>query len=144
MSTLTYHLTHDRFFLPDMLRDLNTVMEMAPETFAKSTAPVGVYDGEELMGVFFLTDITPLHQARLLFWGWGKWCPLSAVKNLRAYIQRATETYGLKRIYAQTPDRKLVKLLVLAGFQEEGRFKRAYKFGGKLYKLYQMRMLVGG
>lgn len=144
MSTWIYHMMNDKMYLPDSLRDYNLVIDTLNSTASVSTKPMGIYHGGKLMGVFTMTDIVPTHQARLLFWGWGKWCALGAVKVLREYIDIESKKWELKRIYAQTPFRNLIKLLGLVGFSEEGRFKRGYQYGGKLYKLYQTRMLMGG
>jgi RimJ/RimL family protein N-acetyltransferase len=105
---------------------------------------MGIYKDGKLAGVYTITDVVPTHQARLLLWAWGSWFAGDAVREIKKYIEDASQEYGLKRVYAQTPDRKQIRLLGIVGFSEEGRFKRAYQFGSKLYKLYQTRMLIGG
>ena len=144
MSTWIYHMIHDRMYLPDTMRDYNVLIDTIRSACPKCKKPMGIYKDGKLAGVYTITDVVPTHQARLLLWAWGSWFAGDTVTEIKKYIEEASQEYGLKRVYAQTPDRKQIRLLGIVGFSEEGRFKRAYQVGGKLYKLYQTRMLIGG
>ncbi len=144
MSAVNYHLMRDTRYLPDILRKYDVLIDTIQDVLKSSTKPMGIYKDDTLKGFWLMTGIEPDHQGRLLYWSWGSWVSPEAVKELKADIFRNMRENSLRRVFAQTPDRRLIRLLKLVGFKEEGRFPKAYKFNGKLYSLYQTRLLIGG
>jgi hypothetical protein len=103
---------------------------------------MGIYNGNGLVGTYFITDISPDHEARFLFWGWGNLGLSGQRQQVKEYIDKTMETYRLRRVYAQTPDPKLVRYLKTLGFKDEGRFKFGFRWDGKLFTLYNLRKLL--
>ena len=142
ISTLVFHLVNDKLFLPDLMRDYKILIDSLSGAFELWPKPFGIYDNEKLVGVVMMTDIVPEHQARLLVWMWGKRAATNkTIRWLNDYIDYMKNQYALKRIMAQSSCKKLNRILDMLGFAQEGRFRHAMKWGGKLYTLVQYRRI---
>jgi RimJ/RimL family protein N-acetyltransferase len=145
---LSYQLLHKPNYLPDCLKDIKVFTDMFSHMVNVSGHFMGVYggpDGDKLGGFWFLGDIVPAHEATFFAWFWDRSCytPL-VVRTIRSYIRDYVSEFGLVRIVARTPDNDCYgRMLEHIGFKLEGRFKNAWKGGGKLSTLFQFRILVG-
>jgi hypothetical protein len=143
MREFTYHLLNDKLFLPDIFKDMKRVMEMAPAVFASACQPFAIVGGDnKIGGVFYITDVIPGHEANLYIWVWnGKVVTSKTLPFIREYIEATAEEYGLCRLVARTPCKKLCHLLKHLGLTEEARLKFGFKSGGRLMTLFQFRRL---
>jgi RimJ/RimL family protein N-acetyltransferase len=143
MREFSFHLLNDKDYLPDVLLDTKKVMATAPVVFASSCQPFGIIGGNnKLCGVFYISDVVPGHDATFYIWVWdGKAVSHKTLPFIREYIEATADEYGLYRIVARTPCKKLCHLLEHLGFTLEGRFKSAWKSRGKLSVLFQLRRL---
>ena len=139
----SFRLINEKLYLPDVIRDVKRVMEVATDTFNKSCQPFALVNSKnELGGAFFLSDIVPGHEAVFYLWCWdGRCVTATTLPFIREYIDANAEEYGLGRVTARTPCRKLCHLLNHLGLREEGRFSKGYRHGGKSVNLYQLRKL---
>lgn len=143
MREFSYRLLNEMNFLPDVLLDTKKVMETAPIVFSSSCQPFALVSGaNKLGGVFYISDVIPGHDATFYIWVWdGKGITSKTLPFIREYIEAVAEEYGLCRVVARTPCKKLCHLLEHLEFVLEGRFKNGFKSRGKLSVLFQMRRL---
>ena len=143
VKEFTYRIIHTPGYLPDCLCDVKSVTDIFIRMVNTAPDIVGVYDGAgKLGGVFFLGDIVPGHEATLFSWFWGKCFTPDTAREIKEYIDENAGVLGLARVEARTADdKKHGKLLELLGLKLEGRFKNAYKSGGKCRALFQYRKL---
>jgi len=143
LKELTYRLLNEKNFLPDVLLDTKKVMETSQIVFSSSCQPFAlVSDDNKLGGMFYIGDVIPGHDATFYIWVWdGKSVTSKTLPFIREYIEATADEYGLCRVVARTPCKKLCHLLEHLGFLMEGRFKSGYKSRGKLCVLFQMRRL---
>lgn len=137
---LSYRLLYTPNYLPDCLRDIKELTE----SFVHMTNGAGEFFGihhDGLAGFFFLADIVPRHEATFFSWFWGK-LTSGDIRFIQDYINEYSKQFGLCRIVARTPDdKKHGRILEMIGFRLEGRFRNAYKSGGKLSVMFQYRIL---
>ena len=143
LREFSYHLLNDKNFLPDVLLDTKKVMETSQVVFSSSCQPFALVSSDnKLGGVFYIGDVIPGHDATFYIWVWdGKAVNHKTLPFIREYIEATAEEYGLCRVVARTPCKKLCHLLEHLGFLLEGRFKAGSKRRGKTMVLYQMRIL---
>jgi hypothetical protein len=143
MRELSFRLLNEANYLPDVLMDTKKVMETATSVFCSSLQPFAlVNDKNKLGGVFYIGDVIPGHDATFYIWVWdGKCITSKTLPFIREYIEASSEEYGLCRVVARTPCKKLCHLLEHCGFKMEGRFASGYKSRGKLMTLFQLRVL---
>ena len=143
LKELTYRLLNEKNYLPDVLLDTKKVMETSQVVFSSSCQPFALVSNDnKLSGVFYIGDVIPGHDATFYIWVWdGKAVNHKTLPFIREYIEATAEEYGLYRVVARTPCKKLCHLLEHLGFLLEGRFKNGYKSRGKLTVLFQLRRL---
>ena len=139
----TFHLQHEKNFLPDVLLDYPRMMEEYQNTMARCCQPFALVGNDNKMGgVFFLSDIVPEHQAVLYIWIWGKCYTATTHRFMLGYIEHYAEEYQLARVVCRTPDdKRLGRLLERLFFKLESRGAKGYKSGGRLMTLFGYRRL---
>lgn len=140
---LSYQLLHKDGYLPDCVRDIKTLTETFSAAMNRCSQPLGAYSGKKLGGFWLLSDIIPGHEATFYSWFWDvDCCTPGLVKSIRLYIEGYADELGLARVVARTPDDKTYgRLLEMCKFKLEGRFRNAWKCGGRLSTLFQYRIL---
>lgn len=143
VKELTFHLLHDHLFAPDHVRDMTPLLKRLRAVFAeKETALFGIYDDDGNMGgVFGLSGVIKGHDATFYLWLWGKVLTPGLIKNIRNFLTYMKDLYELKRVTTVTADDKHLALLGLIGFKVEGRFRAGFKWDGKFFQLYQLRVI---
>lgn len=143
VTEFTFHLSHDRLFAPDHLRDVPSLLRQLKAAFAeKESVLFGIFNDDAMVGVFGLTNVVKGHDAQFRLWLWGKGgLTIGLVKNIRNFLTYMKDLYGLKRVTAQTADEDHLRLLGLIGFKVEGRFRAGFKWDGKYFQLYQLRVI---
>ena len=145
LREFSFNLMNKPMFLPDILRDVKRVMEVASATFDVSCQPYALVDNSgKLGGVFYISDVVPEHEGVLYCWVWNRGVITpTTLRFVKEYIDSVAEEFILCRVVARTPDKKLCRLLRALGLKEEGRFKLGYRSGGRSHTLFQMRKLYG-
>ena len=144
MSKFVFRLMNEKFGIQDHMHNYKRVMDVLKEkTGQNDSVFFGMYnDEDELIGVFGATDIVDGHSGKFWMLVWNKDCVcLSAMKYIKNFLDCLAGIHDLRRIEAQTPCDKLVRILKALRFKVEGRFKNGYRWQGKFYTLYQLRKL---
>ena len=140
---LSYQLLHKPNYLPDCIRDLKELTNSFSFMVNKFGEFMGIDNGG-LKGFFFIGDVVPGHEGVFFSWFWGKFTH-GDIRAIQEYLSGYSGLYGLCRIVARTADdKKHGRILEMCGMKLEGRFKSAFKSGGRLSTLYQYRRLFGG
>ena len=138
---LSYQLLHRDGYLPDCYKDIKRFTEQWEFMMGRSIPPVGVYDGDKLLGFWFISDVAIGHEGTFYMWLWGGVKP-SVVKAMREYIDTYARECGLCRLVCHTPDEKgYGRLLNCLGLKLESRAKNAWKSNGRLGVLFTYRKL---
>lgn len=144
MKAFTYHLMNSPLYLPDLIRNYDALVEGISRRLIMPCAPLGVYSPTgKIGGVFWLTDIVPDHDARLMAWVWDKGvCTPETLHTVRDIIEADATTYSLRRVSAQTACPNMERILRMLGMTTEGRQKYGFKHSGKYYTLTLMRKIM--
>ena len=142
-AEFTFRLQSERFYLPDIYKDYQRMLEKYQQMMCECIQPWCLVHDGKLGGVFFTSDVVPGHEAVFYIWMWNPKCYTATTKEFIAgYIEHCAENYELDRIVCRTPDDKgLGRLLERLGFKLEARCKNAWKSNGILATLYQYRRL---
>ena len=143
LKEMTFRLINESPFLPDLLRNMDTLSTAINDTFSRSQTPYGMYGKNGLGGFFYVTDVVPEHDASFYCWVWDRSAfSHRAVRAIREYIEKAAREYLLRRMTARAAEKNLCHLLEHIGFKSEGRFRFGYKTHGKLMTLIQYRAII--
>jgi hypothetical protein len=132
--------------LPDSMKDYKKVTAFLKRVMAEpNTVLMGAYnDDGEIGAVFGVINAEVGDEGRFIMWMWDKkvmTCGL--VKAIRNYLDYIVKNLELYRVTAQTPCKKMCRFLEIVGLKCEGRFKRAFRYNGRHFTLYQYRALGG-
>lgn len=140
----SFRLMSEKNYIPDVYHDYQRLLDKYNSVMKECCQPWAMVDGAgKLGGVFYISDIVPGHEGVLYLWLWNPRCYTATTKQfLGEYLEYAARSYELNRLVCRTPDdRGLGRLLDRLGFKLEGRFRNAWKSGGRLSTLFQYRVL---
>ena len=143
VSMLVKKYLNEEMYLSDEYREKQNVSKMFSKYLANENSylfEIGTFDG-----VLMFLNVVSEYKASmdLKFWNKNLW-KLSFARELRQFIGDFIDRFSLKRLETQTPDEEMAKVLKIAGFVNEGKFKYGFKFNENLKTLYQLRIIRGG
>lgn len=137
-------LIHTPLYLSDEHRN-PTWVDMLVATYFSGPLFNWFYEIGNWQGVLGFCDIWPGWKAEVMFKFWDKkmW-GADFCRELKDVADLFTDELKIRRLYIQTPDEHMTKLLKRLGFKVEGRFKDAFRWNGKSYTLHCMRRIKEG
>ena len=143
VSMLVKKYLNEEMYLSDEFREKQNVSKMFSKYLANENSylfEIGTFDG-----ILMFLNVVPEYKALmdLKFWNKNLW-KLSFARELRQFIGDFIDRFSLKRLETQTPDEEMAKVLKIAGFVNEGKFKYGFKQDGNLKTLFQLRIIRGG
>ncbi len=97
------------------------------------------YEVGKFQALLGITNIIPQHKADIMFkifdkTFWGK----GFVRELRSLLKLYMKELQLKRISAESPDPRIVKIAKVAGFKVEGIRNKDFRWNNRLYDNFFM------
>ena len=143
LKEVIYQLLHNDGYVPDCYKDMKRLTAKLASAANGPTPLHGVYNNSgELSGCYLAVVTSPGHEGEFYSWFWKPCMTTGVIRAIRNYLEKSAHGLCLDRMVARTADEKTHgRVLSLAGMTLEGRFKNAFKCGGKLRTLYQYRRL---
>ena len=131
LSSIVTRLLGDYLYAPDELRDAVTMTRLVNSYWGGSNI---IYEVGEFQGILGILDIVPEHKASvtLKLWGKERW-GRDFVREARGLLSLVMGEFGLVRLATETPDSRVVSMAKLAGFSEEGKRLKDFKWNGNYY-----------
>ena len=97
---------------------------------------------DTMQALLGFTNVLPSFKAEIMFkWFdddlWGK----DFVKQTRKVIKLVMDEFKLKRISSNSPDKKIVKMANLCGFEDDGTKENDFMWDGELFKNFQFSIV---
>ena len=132
LSSIVTRLLGDYLYAPDELRDAVTMTRLVNSYWGGSNI---IYEVGEFQGILGILDIVPEHKASVTLKLWGREAfGRNFVREARSLLALVMDSFGLVRLATETPDEpRVVPLAKLAGFIEEGKRFKDFRWNGKYY-----------
>ena len=138
---LARELKTNYLYLDDMSRDYDVIWRKIHGYFYSDSINL-FYTMDETHGLLGFINVIPGRSCSMLFkmWDTDIWGAKIAreVKGLVGLVQGS---FNLRRIETQSADPRIVKMSKIAGFKLEGTKRKAFKWDGEWYDLYNMATL---
>ena len=138
---IAYELMNGFLNMDDVYRNYESIYKLMNYYFFHSFSIL--YEVGEFQALLGITNITPRHKCDIMFKifdkeFWGK----DFVRELRSLLKLYMKEFELKRISAESPDPRIVKIAKIVGFRVEGFRDKDFKHNDKYYDLFVMGMEV--
>ncbi len=141
VNTLREKLMNEPLYMSDEHRTPEYIDHVIQEYF-KLDSNHGFHLAYEILnfdGVLIFANIIDGFKCSLLMKLWNKdvWGP-TGVRQARELIKYIMDMFKLRRVEAETPDKRVMKMARLVGMGYEGRKRNDFMWGGELYSQYMM------
>ncbi len=139
-SIISKHLMDGFLNLSDDLRSAQAIFKLMGSYFYNGNNLI--YDVNNMQGLLGFTSIVPTWKCDLLFKIFDKklWKP-SFVKEAGKLVKFIMHEFELRRISAETPDFRVMRMAKMIKFEEEGFKKDGFVFNDKFYDKYLLGIL---
>ncbi len=129
-------LMEDYLYVDDQLRNVPTIHSILLYYLTAEQRNV-LYEIGEFDGILAFTDILPGWKANMAFklWNPKRWGPDFA-RQATAFTGEVMEELHIIRLETASPDKRMVKMAKMCGFEVEGVRKKGFSWGGQLYDEY--------
>lgn len=127
-------------WIPDEIRTEEGINDLIDYLFY-GQKPV-FYEIGNFGGIIGFYDILPEYKCTFLSRLWNRtlWTH-GLVREIKDMVWQFKRDYKIKRISLATPDERLVKFAKILGFRVEGTQRYGFRFDGKLYTQYLLRIV---
>jgi RimJ/RimL family protein N-acetyltransferase len=136
---IAHELMNGFLNLDDRFRDYESIYKSMNYYFYYSFSIF--YEVGKFQALLGLTNIIPRHKCDIMlkifdadFWG------RDFVRETRSLLRLYMKELELKRISAESPDPRIVRIAKIIGFKVEGIRNKDFKFNDKYYDLFVMGM----
>ena len=134
-------LMEEFLYLQDEYRFPNIVRGITEGFFSDNRVNL-CYEMGDFQGVVGFTDIIPEYKCGVFLKIWDKELfGKDLIRELRELADFIMDSFQLRRMTVDTPDRRMVKFAKLAGFNVEGTQKMCFRWNGRLYTNYILSKL---
>jgi hypothetical protein len=137
---ISKHLMEGFLNLSDDLRTASSIFKLMGSYFYNGNNII--YEINEMDGLLGFTSIVPTWKADLLFKIFNKklWKP-SFVKEAGKLVKFIMHEFKLRRVSAETPDSRVMRMAKFISFKEEGFKEDGFVFDNKFYPKYLLGIL---
>ena len=127
--------------LSDERRNWKTIDFLIKYHFHPETKNI-FYEAGDFGAILGFVDIIPGHKCKLSMKVWDKkpWGKKS-VREARELIKTTMKKFRLKRLEAETPDERVVKMAKMVGFEIEGTKVLNFRWNGEFFPTYIMSII---
>ena len=131
IDAIVTRLCNDYLYAPDELRDENALLALVRGYWGGANI---IYEVGEFQGILGFMDILPEHKASvtLKLWDAERW-GRDFVRESRALLSLIMDEFRLVRLSTETPDPRVFKMALLAGFVAEGNREKDFRWNGDYY-----------
>jgi hypothetical protein len=143
VESLKRHLMEDYLFLSDESRTDEGALATIAATMATPNSMF--YEIGDWAGVVGLDHVVPGHKAHvsLKFWDTTLFRP-SVVRQVQGLLSDLMDYFGLRRLWSETPDPRVVKLAKMVGFKWEGDKVDDFRWGDQFFTTAMLGMVREG
>jgi hypothetical protein len=134
-------LLKDFLYLQDEYRNDGAVQAILQGFFSGNKVNL-CYEMGDFQGIVGFTGIMPEYKCGVFLKIWDKELHgKELIRELQELSDIIMDTFKLRRMTVDTPDRRMVKFAQLAGFKVEGTQKLCFRWNDKLYTNYILSKL---